>query len=168
MTGPIPGRASSSTVVAVLRLISRPAGFGLDSWERSGLARAFAAGGPRAALAWPTTHHARPSHHLCKRTVLPAGSAGRPGSRRGAGYLSDLRVTTADHSLRLVTGYLSSLRRSSLPLPRLRSPPLAGRLLPRRLPPRLIEAMRQHVLPMARRPPVRQQRFQVPLPPPHP
>jgi hypothetical protein len=37
-----------------------------------------------------------------KRTALPAGSADRPASHRVAGDLSDLRVTAADHTLRLI------------------------------------------------------------------
>ena len=37
-----------------------------------------------------------------KRTALPAGSADRPASHRVTGDLSDLRVTAADHTLRLI------------------------------------------------------------------
>jgi hypothetical protein len=38
----------------------------------------------------------------CGRTALPSGGAGRPASHRVAGYLSGLRVTVADHALRLI------------------------------------------------------------------
>ena len=37
-----------------------------------------------------------------QRTALPAGSADRPASQRVAGDPSDLRVTAADHTLRLI------------------------------------------------------------------
>jgi hypothetical protein len=39
---------------------------------------------------------------MSKRTVLPAGSTGRPASHRVAGYLSGLRMTAADHTLPLI------------------------------------------------------------------
>src|SRR5262249_22926023 len=66
---------------------------------------------------------------------------GRPASFRVPGYLSDLRVTAADQTLRFIIERDPPARRASRPLSGPRPPPLAHGLPPRRLSPRLIEAM---------------------------
>jgi hypothetical protein len=114
-TGPIPGRASSSAAVAVLTLI-HPAGFGMVS--RRALAGAFSAGGPRAAISWPTSHHLRPSLTI---VTVPSRSVRRRGiprrSRRamvwGLGWPNTFdRPTLATAS----SGRTRSSQRASVPL----------------------------------------------------
>src|SRR5262249_29899816 len=78
---------SSSAAVAVFTLI-RPAGFGMVL--RLGLVGAFPAGGPRATIWWPTTHHPRPSLSILTDPSRSVRSRGIPSrASRLTGLLLD-------------------------------------------------------------------------------
>ena len=110
----------------------------------------------------PADPRMTPADPPSRPVVEPLGPTGRsslgarpPGTRTRADRRRPRRAAAAPDR--------PSARRPSRLRPRLRSPMLAPRLLPRRTPPRLVQPVLQHVLRMARRPPVRQQRFQVRL-----
>jgi hypothetical protein len=98
---------------------------------------------------------ARPRLAHGKRTALHDGASVVRGDHSSA------RMAPADRTPRLVIEPLVPTGRSPRLLPRPTS--LASRLLPRRTPTRLIQPVLQHVLRIARRPPVRQQGLQLRL-----